>query len=682
MLKIKRLYTFIIQTFLPMFFMTFVICLFILLMQFLWRYIEDLVGKGLDNTVLAELFIYATLQLIPMALPLSLLLASLMAFGNLGERLELLAIKASGISLLRTMRPLIILISVISVGAFFFQNEAMPRIQVKLKSLMISVKQKSPELEIPEGAFYSIPSKPDFNIYVNKKDKDTGMLKDVIIYDSSNGFNQMSVFVCDSALLRTSESKNFLEFTLFDGQRFANAGQMSGNRNVNNRNQFIPYSRENFKDKKIIIPFEGGFDRFDESALDGTQISKNIVQLSHSIDSLTLRLDTLNVNDRRTIGKYSYLTYRNNDSYIKSKEEGENNNQYADNASLAMSYDSLLNTFTDEEMQRLLNTATSNAENSRYGVIELNSKTILQRNIRLHKIEWHQKFVLSFACLIFFFIGAPLGAIIRKGGLGMPVVVSVLFFIFYYIINNIGLKMARDGVWEVWQGMWLSSFTLFPLGVFLTYKAMNDSALFNPEVYGRFLRKVLLIKTPQKVSEEERESIISRIPDISGLQNLHLDEETTGNLYAMDDDRLRDLSINYNQYGYDSKMRLSALILLKDRGVDISEIVSNQSYKSASRDYKLFTKSSIITCTVYIAALLLLIFKIPFVSVIVITAYIVLLLRSVMYYSMFSKTTDNKSKMQHSIFYLLAIPVYPVAYLYAKKKIEKKLAELEELTII
>lgn len=677
MLKIKRLYTFIIQSFLPMFAMTFVICLFILLMQFLWRFVEDLVGKGLDNSVLAELFIYAALQLIPMALPLSLLLASLMTFGNLGERLELLAIKASGISLLKTMRPLMIFVALIAIGAFFFQNEAMPRIQVKLRSLIISIKQKSPELEIPEGAFYSIT--PDYNIYVKNKNKETGMLKDVMIYDSSEGFNQMSVFVCDSALMKMAESKDYLLLTLYQGQRFANAGKQM-NTQSSSGNQFIPYTRENFKDKKIIIPFEGGFERMDESALDGTQISKNIVQLSHSIDSLSLKLDTINRKDRTSIGKYTYLTYRNTDSYKKDKEIKDSLN--IKTTPIVLNYDSLLNTFTDDEMQRFLSTATSTAENSRLNVIEMTSKTILQRNVRLHKVEWHQKFVLSFACLIFFFIGAPLGAIIRKGGLGMPVVVSVLFFIFYYIINNIGLKMARDGVWESWQGMWLSSAVLFPLGAFLTYKAMNDSALFNVEAYNRFFRKILYIKTPPKISEEERQTIINNIPDISELSNLRIDSETMENLSIMDDDKLKDIYKNYYKYGYGYDMKLASIILLKDKGTDISDLIDNESYKMASSDYELFCESSILTSIGFILAIIALIFKIPVLTPFICVGYILLFIRSLLYYSMFYTIINIKSKIYHIFISIFAFVAYPLAYWYIKKDMEKNLNEIKKSTVI
>ncbi|WP_051697886.1 LptF/LptG family permease [Prevotella sp. 10(H)] len=687
MLKIKRLYTFVIQTFLPVFAMTFVICLFIVLMQFLWRYVEDLVGKGLSMAVLGELFVYAAFQLIPMALPLSLLLASLMAFGNLGERLELLAIKASGVSLLKSMRPLIILVAFISIGAFFFQNEAMPRIQVKLRALLYSIKQKSPELEIPEGSFYS--DIPNYNLYVKKKDRETKMLHDVMIYDTSKGFDNMAVIVCDSALMRGSEDKTFLLLNLYHGQQFANFRQADMSNTSSNRgnNQFVPYSRENFKEKEVIIPFNTGFDRMDESNLEGTQISKNIVQLTHSIDSMSSRLDSINIRDRKIIGQHTFFSYRNADAYVKKQRKEDSlrvvrGEIKTKQLPAKVDFDSLLNSYSKDQMSQYLMSAASEAENNRYNMLESTQKAGLQKNIRFHEVERHQKFTLSFACLIFFFIGAPLGAIIRKGGLGMPVVVSVALFIVYYIINNIGYKMARDGVWEVWQGMWLSSFALFPLGVFLTYKAMNDSALFNPEAYGKFFRKIFFIKTPEKIGENERNAIIDTIPAMSEISKLGIDDETMANLLGMDNDHLRDIHKNYAQYGYAKNMQLASLILLKERKGEISDLVGNQNYKLASEDYQLFTKSSILTGIAYILALIIYILDISSLSISFGIAYLALFIRSIVYYSMFYANVAKSSKVYHTIVSLLAFAAYPLTYWYIKKKMEENLTLLKGHDII
>lgn len=483
MLRIKRLYLYILQTFVPVFFMTFAICLFIILMQFLWKYVEDLVGKGLDTHVLAELFLYAALTLVPMALPLAILLASLMSFGNLGERYELLAIKAAGISLLRAMRPLIILMVLVCIGAFFFQNDIIPKINVKFRTLMISVKQKSPELDIPEGSFYS--GIDNYNIYVKTKDKETGTLRDVMIYDVSKGFDNMAVIVCDSAKMKMSSNKDYLQLNLYNGQQFANFKQSGlGERATVRNDKFVPYSRENFKEKEVIIPFDANFNRMDEASMDGTQIAKNVSQLRASVDSLTTIVDSLNINDRKVMLKYTYLSYRNNYQTDTTQVQDEK-------LDYSYSLDSVLNSLSPSEGVSVYSEAMSRAEvNKNDFMFRSISKIDTQKKIRQHNVELQRKFTLSFACLIFFFIGAPLGAIIRKGGLGMPVVVSVILFIIYYIIDNLGYKMARDGVWAVWQGVWLSSFILFPLGVFITYKAINDSALFNADAYRNYYVKL------------------------------------------------------------------------------------------------------------------------------------------------------------------------------------------------
>ena len=309
-IHIKRLDSYMLQIFLPLFLMTFAICLFMVLMQFLWKYVSDMVGKGLELGVILEMFWYAALNLIPMALPLSILLASLMVFGNLGEDFELLAIKTSGISLLRTMSPLIVLVTFISIGAFFFQNDAMPNIQTKFYSLLISIRQKSPELEIPEGIFYR--GIEGYNIFVQQKDRKTGMMYGVVIYDiSKSNVDEMAVIVCDSAKMGMSKDKLSIVLTLYNGQQFQNfegAGP-PGNR------EFVPYARENFKEKQILIPFDANFNRVDDSTLEGnpgsSYMGKNLSELKSSIDSMQCELDSMNFIDRKTIKNYSYLTYRN-----------------------------------------------------------------------------------------------------------------------------------------------------------------------------------------------------------------------------------------------------------------------------------------------------------------------------------------------------------------------------------
>lgn len=495
---VKKLYLFILNTFLPLFLMTFFISLFVLLMQFLWKYVDELVGKGIEVGVLAELFFYAALTIVPMALPLSMLLASLMTFGNLGERLELLAIKAAGISLRQTMHPLIIAVIFIAIGAFFFQNNVLPKAQVKMYALLFSVRQKSPELDIPEGVFYDQIS--GYNLLVKEKDRNTGMLYDLMIYDFSEGFDNAMVILADSGKLSFTDDKQYLFFTLYSGESFENL------RNQRTNVQNIPYRRETFSTKEILIPFDANFNRMDEGVMQNQYIGQNISQLTKSIDSLTTRIDSTSHRIAKEL-KGSYFsnvttTAKASPSFHTAVQADE-----ADNAIPAtgrINIDSIYANASLQERESMLSRALSRAESIRqeyeYRSISANQQQIL---VRRHEIERHKKFTLSFACLIFFFIGAPLGAIIRKGGLGTPVVISVLLFICYYIIDNAGYKSALNGRSAVWEGMWLSSAVLLALGIFLTYKAVNDSAVFNKDAYLNFLRKIIGKAETRKVVHKE-----------------------------------------------------------------------------------------------------------------------------------------------------------------------------------
>ncbi|HUI32922.1 MAG TPA: LptF/LptG family permease [Dysgonamonadaceae bacterium] len=537
---LKRLYSFILQTFLPLFSMTFVICLFLVLMQFLWKYIEDMVGKGLELKVLGEMFLYASLNLIPLALPLSILLASIMVFGNLGERLELLAIKSAGVPLLKTMKPLIILIIFISIGAFFFQNYAMPKIQVKFYSLLISIRQKSPELDIPEGVFYK--DIDNYNIFVEKKNRKTGMLYDVMIYDVSKGFNNMAVIVCDSASMRLSEDKLSLIFTMHHGQQFQNF-QSDNLGSTKKSEDFVPYSREDFKTKQMLVPFDANFNRMDDSVLEenvgSNWVSKNSAELKFSIDSMNLKMDSMNLVDRKQMKSYSYLSFRN--SYDSKKDSIE---RLVPNLEVAP-MDTILNNKSLEIRTSILRNAVTKADNNTNEFLFRSmSKVGTQKAINRHWVEWHRKFTLSFACFIFFFIGAPLGSIIRKGGLGMPIVVSVFLFIIYYILDNVGYKMTRDGVWIHWVGMWFSSFILFPLGIFLTYKAMNDSVILNADSYLSFVKKMFFIREQRHFTIKE---VIISPPVYKEISNNLIELNNKIDFYL---DNYRNMS--YKTYWFDS----------------------------------------------------------------------------------------------------------------------------------
>lgn len=503
-----------LQTFLPLFFMTFGICLFIVLMQFLWRYIDDMVGKGLGIPILAEMFMYAALFLVPMALPLAILLASLMTFGNLGERLELLAMKSAGVSLIRIMRPLIITISFVAVGAFFFQNNVMPVVQVKLYTLLYSMRQKSPELDIPEGTFYGEIT--GYNVYVKQKDNKTGLLKDLMIYDFSNGFNNASVMVADSGRLKMSEDKKFLVLSLYNGESFANLKNQSS---TGIKQTSVPYRRETFSSRDILIDFNANFSRTDESFMQNQYMGKNMKSLQQSIDSMSVRLDSIRSINATNVFRTSYRKTLDKPEPAKketaNKKQGTEIKQKEREKTVIMNYDSLFLAQNPSEKASLLSRAKSNIETQR-GDYFFKAATLGDEgyNLRRHMTEWHNKFTVSFACLVFFFIGAPLGAIIRKGGLGVPVVLSVFLFIFYYIINNIGFKMARDGVWAAWQGMWLSSAVLAPLGIFLTYKAVKDSVILNADTYMNAFKALIGKRSGRKI---ERKEVIIFTPDYESM---------------------------------------------------------------------------------------------------------------------------------------------------------------------
>jgi lipopolysaccharide export system permease protein len=482
MFRIKRLYTFVLESFLPVFLMTFMISNFILVMQLLWRYIDNLVGKGLELSVFAEFFWYSALSLVPMSLPLAVLLASLMTFGNLGERLELLAMKAAGISLLHIMKPLIILMIFICVGAFYFQDKAMPVVQVKLMTLLASFKQKSPELSIPEGAFYS--EIPGFTIYVKAKDNEKKLLKDIMIYDFSNGYQDVRVTLAKYGSLRFTNDKKYLVFTLHDGEGFSNLSSQQGS------STSIPYRRESFKTKQMVIDFDGNFNRVNESNFSSLHFSKNTKELSIIIDSVGKILDSLDIRTVEAYTHHKYMGKERNTNHVLATPDS------IKRVSLIKPFypktDSLLYSLNQKSLRRVAERARRRVTDIRndleYKQIAISNETF---QFRRSSIEYHRKFTLSFACLIFFFIGAPLGAIIRKGGIGMPALVSVLLFIFYYMIDITGYKFARDGVWNPVLGGWLSSAALLPLGLFLTYKAVNDSVILNSEAYAAFFKTFL-----------------------------------------------------------------------------------------------------------------------------------------------------------------------------------------------
>lgn len=491
MFRIKRIHTYMLQTFLPLFCMTFAICLFIFIMQFLWRYVDELVGKGLSLGVLVELFAYASLTMFPMALPLAILLASLMTFGNLGDKLELLAMKASGISLFRIMRPLSIFIVLLGIGAFFFQNDVLPWANTKMYSLLIGIKNKSPEMEIPKGVFYKMETKTGdtYNLYVRDKNVKTGKLYDVTIYIfSGSNIEDATVTVSDSAFLQSTAEGEHLKLTLWSGEQ---VGTFKSNKRQRKDTRHPQYRRESFKEKVVYIPYSNNLERTDESFLSSKHVGKNLSQLMESVDSMDCRIDSINL-------VYGAQLHH---SYFKNVSEAQRNDtvffeKIAAHQKEPINLDSVYASLQPRQMVRV----TEEAQNRSKAVVrsfdirkEMQAKEYKDR--ALHEIEIHRKFTLSIACLLFFLIGAPLGAIIRKGGLGVPVIVSVVFFIIYFIIDTFGYERARAHEWSPWFGIWFSSMVLAPIGAFLTWRAINDSTLFDWDAY-----KIAFIRVTRRVT--------------------------------------------------------------------------------------------------------------------------------------------------------------------------------------
>lgn len=457
------------------------------MMQFLWRYVDELVGKGLEINVLAQFFFYSGLTLIPLSLPLAILLAALMTFGNFGERYELLSMKAAGIPLLRIMRPVVLFCVFLGGMSFFFQNVIGPRAQKQLWTLLVSMKQKSPEVDIPEGVFYS--DIDGYNIYVKQKDRKTGMLKDVLIYNFSDGFENAHIIWAAEGKLELTADKQHLFLHLYNGEQFENLKSQS----VISRN--VPYRRETFKEKHTLIKFSSEFNMVDGSFLDRRSDIKNMHEISVAIDSLTVHADSVG---RSMYTDIMSTTYRSPvltpaDS-TKMKEERV----------AFINTDSIYNSMTSQEKLKVL-TTTGNRISSLAS--DWDMKSFLTKdtdnNIRSHRSDWHKKITLSLACIIFFFIGAPLGAIIRKGGLGMPVVISVLIFVIYYIIDSGATRVAKSGEMNIVLGTWMSTIVLAPLGAFFTYKSNKDSVVFNIDVYAAFFRKLFGIRQSRHLFKKE-----------------------------------------------------------------------------------------------------------------------------------------------------------------------------------
>ncbi len=520
MFRIKKLDIFITKQFGLLFVGAFFICQFVLMMQFLWRYVDELIGKGLSLEVMAQFFWYMGLMLIPQALPLAILLSSLISFGNLGESSELTAIKAAGISLMQAFRPLIVIVCLIAGVSYSFQDQIGPMAQEKLFQLLVSMKQKSPELEIPEGVFYD--GIPGTNIYVQKKDLNTGMLYGIMIYRQSGSYDDQAIILADSGMMQSTAEKKHLLLKLYDGVWNENmrSSEVAGN-------AAVPYRRETFSTKHIVLDFDGNFELADMSDNNVDAKAKGMKRIFHDMDSIREANDTT-----------GWQFYREGKTYffrLAQVDKADSLKAIKEAAKPSVDFDSIFAKLKPEQKQIAVKAALNSAQATITDLdMKANYAKYIHRYYRTHVIEAINKITLSLSCLIFFFIGAPLGAIIRKGGLGVPVIISVLVFIVYFIFENSGMRMARDDQWTVWFGKLISTAVLTPIAVFFTYKANKDSVVFNIDLYKSILMRILGLRTKRHIYRKE---VIIEDPkydvDADLLINVNLEIEAYNNHHKL-----------------------------------------------------------------------------------------------------------------------------------------------------
>lgn len=504
MFRIKKLDIFIAKQFGLLFIGTFFICQFVLMMQFLWRYIDELIGKGLSMEVLAEFFWHMGLMLVPQALPLAILLSSLITFGNMGESSELTAIKAAGISLMQAFRSLIFISVLICLTSLYFQNTVGPNANKQLGLMLMSMKQKSPELEIPEGIFYD--GIPNSNLYVQKKDLNTGKLYGIMIYRMTGSYEDQAIILADSGMLQSTAEKKHLLLSLWSGEWFENmkAQEMAGS-------AAVPYRRETFTAKRILLDYDGDFNMGDGSSMSNNASAKSFSKIRHDLDSLKEQYDSIGHMYYNEDQRMAYALPK-----VSVKDSLRSLGLVATNT---YNVDSAFSQLTPDRRRAAVGYALQQVKQR---ASDLDFKQMItsdgDRLIRQHKIEWVRKITLALTCLIFFFIGAPLGAIIRKGGLGLPVLISVLVFIVYYILDNSGYRMARGGMWAIWFGNALAPAVLVPMAVFFTYKATNDSVVFNVDLYTDIFRRFFGLRVKRPIYRKE---VVINDPDyVADLERL------------------------------------------------------------------------------------------------------------------------------------------------------------------
>lgn len=487
---VRKLDLFIIKQFTGLLIGAFVICQFVLMMQFLWKYIDTLIGKGIPMDILVKFFWYMALMLVPQALPLSLLLASLITFGNLGESMELTAIKAAGISLMQAFRPLIVLACVIMGISFYFQNVIGPNANLSFGQLLMSMKQKSPELEIPEGTFYA--GIPGSNIYVQKKDLEKGMLYGLMIYRTTDSFEDAAIILADSGMMQSTADKKHLLLTLHSGEWFENMRQTG----LDNKSS-VPYRRETFVNKQILIDFDGDFNMVDGAGLASDARAKGLDKIMHDMDSVNVVYDSIGRNfyaDKKD--KMPIMTA--NLTKLKPQKD----------------LDSIFNELPEGRKLPIIQSALQEVKAAKQDA-EYKSMVTKEGDyyITMHEVETYNKFTLSLTCLIFFFIGAPLGAVIRKGGLGIPVLISVIVFIIYFILDNTGYRMARGQFWAVWFSKLLAVAVLSPFAILVTYRANKDLTVFNKDIFIKGFAKAKALWRKYSPARKATKKIKTRIHD-------------------------------------------------------------------------------------------------------------------------------------------------------------------------
>lgn len=466
--------------------MTFFIAMFVFFMMFIFIYIDDFVGKGLAFSVLIELFFYFSLTTIQMALPLAILLSSLMTFGNLGEHFELTAMKSAGLSLKKIMTPLIITISCISVAAFYFSNNILPYTNLKAGALLYDVRSSKPALLFKDGVFNN--SLNGFSIRIGKNETN-GILRDVMIYDHREQQGNNIVLHAEHGKMEETPNKAFLLLTLYDGVSYK---EMVGN---TEDKRTYPFVRDKFKERIIRFDLsEYKMTRTNEELFKDNQKMLNVSQLSNVVDSLELK------RERR---KLSFPTQFKQNYFSKSTAFLNHLDTLSslDSNKLKVDTATFFTKLSKAQKLTVIETASNTARSAKSYVESINTEFNSEKDsIIRYEIEWHRKFTLSIACLVLFFIGAPFGAIIRKGGLGMPVVVSVVFFIIFHVLSITGEKLAKEGTVLPYQGMWMATVILTPIGIFLTYKATSDTDLLDLNVYIQPFLKFFNQKKEKKIN--------------------------------------------------------------------------------------------------------------------------------------------------------------------------------------